>query len=84
MIILIDTEDKVIEVEGIENEKQAKQLLRDALKNFSEYEYVQVPPMKVNFIPLDKTMDLKDLLIKLIGNPNVDIQSDDKPRPPRI
>lgn len=84
MIILIDTKDKVIEVEGIENEKETKRILRETLKNFKEYEHIVIPSVKIKVIPIDKTFTIEDFVNKLTKNffekTNI---TDVKPGPPK-
>ena len=49
MIVLIDTQDNVIEAEGVKDEKETKKILRDALTNFKDYEHIIVePPPKLH------------------------------------
>jgi hypothetical protein len=62
MIILIDTEDKVIEVEGDISAKDTKKNLRLALKEFEDYNYVAFDPIKITFIPIDLNSTIDNLL----------------------
>jgi hypothetical protein len=84
MIILIDTSEKVIEVEGVETEEDTKKILKETLKNFKDYEHIVVPPVKINFIPIDNTINVQDFVNKLFNN-SFDLEkiNDVKPGPPQ-
>ena len=57
MIILIDTEDKVIEVEKVIDKKDTKKLIRETLRNFDDFEHVVTPPIQIKFIPINKNQN---------------------------
>jgi hypothetical protein len=84
MIILIDTEDKVIEVEKVIDKKDTKKLIRETLRNFDDFEHVVTPPVEIKFIPINKNFTIEDFVKKIISKaPNPDDISDIKPGPPR-
>ena len=84
MIILIDTVEKVIEVEGIDNEEETKKVLKDTLKNFKNYEHIIIPPVKINIIPITKNLTVEDFMKKLITSSlQLDNPVDVKPGPPK-
>ena len=84
MIILIDTEDKVIEVEGDISAKDTKKKLRLALKEFEEYNYVVFDPIKITFIPIELTTTLDNFLKGINDYPSdTSNKKDIKPGPPK-
>jgi hypothetical protein len=84
MIILIDTEDKVIEVEGDISAKDTKKNLRLALKEFEDYNYVAFDPIKITFIPIDLNSTIDNLLKGINDHPsNTSKRKDIKPGPPK-
>lgn len=84
MIILIDTKDRVIEVEGIENEKETKRILRETLKNFKEFELIVVPPVKIKVIPINKNFTIEDFVKNITKNVfDMTNITDVKPGPPK-
>lgn len=84
MIILIDTIEKVIEVEGIDNEEETKKVLKDTYKNFKEYEHIIIPPIKINVIPITKDLTVEDFMKNLISSSlKLDNPNDVKPGPPK-
>ena len=84
MIILIDTKDRVIEVEGIDSAKDTKRILRETIKNFSEFEHIIVPPVKVKVIPITKTFTIEDFVKKIMSTtPRPEDMLDIKPGPPK-
>ena len=70
MIILIDTEDKTIEVEGDISVKDTKKKLRLALKEFEDYNYVVFDPLKITFIPIDLNSTIDSFLKGINDNPS--------------
>jgi len=84
MIILIDTEDKTIEVEGNISAKDTKKKLRLALKEFEEYNYVVFDPIKITFIPIELTTTLDNFLKGINDYPSdTSNKKDIKPGPPK-
>ena len=84
MIILIDTEDKTIEVEGNISAKDTKKKLRLALKEFEEYNYVAFDPIKITFIPIELTTTLDNFLKGINDYPSdTSKRKDIKPGPPK-
>jgi len=84
MIILIDTEDKVIEVEGDISARDTKKKLRLALKEFEEYNYVVFDPIKITFIPIELTTTLDNFLKGINDYPSdTSKRKDIKPGPPK-
>jgi hypothetical protein len=84
MIILIDTEDKTIEVEGNISAKDTKKKLRLALKEFEEYNYVVFDPIKITFIPIELTTTLDNFLKGINDYPSdTSKRKDIKPGPPK-
>jgi hypothetical protein len=62
MIILIDFEDKIIEVDGINNAKETKKIIRETLKNFNDFEHVIAPPIEVKIIPINTDFIMNNFL----------------------
>lgn len=84
MIILIDTEDKTIEVEGEISIKDTKKKLRLALKEFEDYDYVVFDPLKITFIPIDLNSTIDSFLKGINDNPSdTSNKKDIKPGPPK-
>lgn len=84
MIILIDTEDKTIEVEGDISVKDTKKKLRLALKEFEEYNYIVFDPLKITFIPIDLNSTIDSFLKGINDNPSdTSNKKDIKPGPPK-
>jgi len=84
MIILIDTEDKVIEVEGDISAKDTKKKLRLVLKEFEEYNYVAFDPIKITFIPIDLNSTIDSFLKGINDHPSdTSKRKDIKPGPPK-
>jgi hypothetical protein len=84
MIILIDTEDKTIEVEGEISIKDTKKNLRLALKEFENYNYIVFDPLKITFIPIDLTTTLNNFLKGINDYPSdTSNKKDIKPGPPK-
>ena len=84
MIILIDTEDKTIEVEGDISVKDTKKKLRLALKEFEDYNYVVFDPLKITFIPIDLNSTIDSFLKGINDNPSdTSNKKDIKPGPPK-
>jgi hypothetical protein len=84
MIILIDTEDKTIEVEGEISIKDTKKNLRLALKEFENYNYIVFDPLKITFIPIDLTTTLDNFLKGINDYPSdTSNKKDIKPGPPK-
>jgi hypothetical protein len=84
MIILIDFEDKIIEVDGINNVKETKKIIRETLKNFDDFEHVVTPPIEVKIIPINTDFIMNNFLknfTNLSGNQKNIL--DIKPGPPR-
>lgn len=84
MIILIDFEDKIIEVDGINNAKETKKIIRETLKNFDDFEHVVTPPIEVKIIPINTDFIMNNFLknfTNLSGNQKNIL--DIKPGPPR-
>lgn len=85
MIILIDTSEKIIEVEGVENEEDTKKILKETLRNFKDYEHIVIPPVKINFIPIDNSINVQEFVTKLLNNSfEFEKTTDVKPGPPQI
>jgi hypothetical protein len=83
MIVVIDFEDKIIEVDGVDNAKEAKKIIRETLKNFDDFEYLVSPPVEIKFIQLSEDFTLDDfkqqfLPLSVNRKDNLDI----KPGPP--
>lgn len=84
MIILIDTEDKTIEVEGDISIKDTKKKLRLALKEFEDYDYIVFDPLKITFIPIDLNSTIDSFLKGINDNPSdTSNKKDIKPGPPK-
>ena len=84
MIILIDTEDKTMEVEGEISIKDTKKNLRLALKEFENYNYIVFDPLKITFIPIDLTTTLNNFLKGINDYPSdTSNKKDIKPGPPK-
>ena len=84
MIILIDTEDKTIEVEGDISVKDTKKKLRLALKEFEDYNYIVFDPLKITFIPIDLNSTIDSFLKGINDNPSdTSNKKDIKPGPPK-
>lgn len=84
MIILIDTEDKTIEVEGEISIKDTKKKLRLALKEFEDYNYIVFDPLKITFIPIDLNSTIDSFLKGINDNPSdTSNKKDIKPGPPK-
>lgn len=84
MIILIDTEDKTIEVEGEISIKDTKKNLRLALKEFENYNYIVFDPLKITFIPIDLTTTLNNFLKGINDYPSdTSNKKDIQPGPPK-
>ena len=84
MIILIDTEDKTIEVEGNISVKDTKKKLRLALKEFEDYNYIVFDPLKITFIPIDLNSTIDSFLKGINDNPSdTSNKKDIKPGPPK-
>ena len=84
MIILIDTEDKTIEVEGEISIKDTKKKLRLALKEFEDYNYIVFDPLKITFIPIDLNSTIDSFLKGINDNPSdTSTKKDIKPGPPK-
>lgn len=84
MIILIDTEDKTIEVEGEISIKDTKKKLRLALKEFEDYDYIVFDPLKITFIPIDLNSTIDSFLKGINDNPSdTSNKKDIKPGPPK-
>lgn len=84
MIILIDTEDKTIEVEGDISVKDTKKKLRLALKEFEDYDYIVFDPLKITFIPIDLNSTIDSFLKGINDNPSdTSNKKDIKPGPPK-
>jgi hypothetical protein len=84
MIILIDTKERVIEVEGIESAKDTKRILRETIKNFSEFDHIILPPVKVKVIPMTKNFTIEDFIKNIMSTtPTPEDILDIKPGPPR-
>lgn len=84
MIILIDTEDKTIEVEGDISIKDTKKKLRLALKEFEDYNYIVFDPLKITFIPIDLNSTIDSFLKGINDNPSdTSNKKDIKPGPPK-
>lgn len=84
MIILIDFEDKIIEVDGINNAKETKKIIRETLKTFDDFEHVITPTIEVKVIPINTDFILNNFLknfTDLSGNQKNIL--DIKPGPPR-
>jgi hypothetical protein len=84
MIILIDFEDKIIEVDGINNAKETKKIIRETLKNFDDFEHVITPTIEVKIIPINTDFIMNNFLknfTNLSGNQKNIL--DIKPGPPR-
>jgi len=83
MIILIDTEDKTIEIEGTVSAKETKKNLKLVLKEFDQYNYIIFDPITIKFIPLDLTDTFNNLLNYNNNIGNIIKQRDIKPGPPK-
>jgi hypothetical protein len=83
MIILIDTEDKTIEIEGTVSAKETKKNLKLVLKEFDQYNYIIFDPITIKFIPLDLTDTFNNLLNYNNNIGNIIKQKDIKPGPPK-
>lgn len=84
MIILIDTEDKVIEVEGVNTAKETKKIIRETLKNFDDFEHIITPSIEIKIIPINTDFILDSFLknfITLSGDKKNSL--DIKPGPPK-
>ena len=66
MIILIDTEDKVIEVEGDNTAKEIKKIIRETLKNFDDFEHIITPTIEIKIIPINTDFILDSFLKNFI------------------
>ena len=85
MIILIDTEDKTIEVEESISAKDTKKKLKLVLKEFDDYTYIAFDPVKITFIPIDLNSTI-DIFLKEFNNnhpSNTSNTKDIKPGPPK-
>lgn len=83
MIILIDTEDKVIEVETVIDKKDTKRILRETLRNFDDFEHVVTPPIQIKFIPINKNFIMENFFENFTElSPSDKDVLDVKPGPP--
>jgi hypothetical protein len=84
MIILIDTEDKVIEVEGVNTSKETKKIIRETLKNFDDFEHIITPSIEIKIIPINTDFIMNNFF-KNFTNLSGDKKNslDIKPGPPK-
>jgi len=88
MIILIDDEDKVIEVDGCKDKEKIYVALRNALNKFNDYtltfveDNINVKVVQLNNNQLLNLFSMITNIPRSIGNVKEE-DDKDKPRPPR-